>query len=153
MQFLTERKPLTGTEEVVTACITTDLSLALPCMLGDGRLANTTHQTPHSSRQRKHLNVLNLCVIQYWKNNSERVCCNLQASTLTKIAHNKILFYCTCITGENSLQCPITVSRPSNSSCVKREITKLLRNRLPQKFSQHSRSTFNHTAFLMSQSY
>lgn len=35
VQFLTERKLLTGTDVVVTAGITTDLSCALPCMLGD----------------------------------------------------------------------------------------------------------------------
>lgn len=43
VQFLTERKLLTGAEEVETAWITTDLSFALPCMLGDGRLAYMTH--------------------------------------------------------------------------------------------------------------
>lgn len=39
VQFLTERKQLTGSKDTVTAWIRTDLSLALPRMLGPGRLA------------------------------------------------------------------------------------------------------------------
>lgn len=46
VQFLTEgRKLLTGTEEAATAWIATDLSHALPFMLGDGSLANRTSDT------------------------------------------------------------------------------------------------------------
>lgn len=62
---------LTGIEEEVTACIPADLSLTLLFMLGDGRLAFTTHQTDttHAQGNREMFFFLTLCVIQFWSDN------------------------------------------------------------------------------------
>lgn len=66
LHFLTERKLLTRIEEVVTAWITTDPSLALPCMLGDGSLATATHQASCSSGELQCFS-LTLYIIQHKK--------------------------------------------------------------------------------------